>query len=86
MTFRPKTLAEWSAYTARIPCERLFEKVERANSITFVRQLKADGLAATEIKAVFEGFVRRLVECQELPPGGGYYDLRKILEELDRAT
>jgi hypothetical protein len=78
----PRTVAEWEAYVAALDGEELYEQVKGANSITFVNEIKSRGLNAKEIRAVFESFVRRLVACRELPPAGGYFDLRKIMGEL----
>lgn len=82
MSAEPKTVAEWEAHVAELNGEELYERVKGANSISFVNELRARGLNAKDVRAVFELFVRRLVELRELPPAGGYFDLRKMMGEL----
>ncbi len=82
----PHTFEEWSTYIDGLEPDRIYERVERANSVTFVRALREDGLGPKEIRGVFECFVRRIVANDELPPAGGYYDLRRMMDELGLAT
>lgn len=82
MNADPHTLEEWKTYIEGLEPEAMYKKVEHANSVTFVRHLKGDGLSPQEIRGVFEHFVRCIVANQDLPPSGGYYDLRKMVDEL----
>jgi hypothetical protein len=76
------TLDHWKTYIDGLEPEVVYSKAESANSVTFVRSLKKDGMSAKDIRGVFELFVRRIVANDDLPPAGGYYDLRKMVDEL----
>ena len=78
MATDPKTVPEWEAYIATLEGDELYDNAERANSITFVRALKAEGLSPKDIQAIFEAFVKHLDDQGELPPAGGYFDLRQL--------
>ncbi len=78
----PQSYEEWTAYVDGLAPDDVYTQAEQANSVTFVRTLKSGGLGPKEIRGVFECFVRRIVANEELPPAGGYYDLRQMMDEL----
>lgn len=82
MSADPTTFEEWTAYVDGLDAEVVFDRAESANSVAFVRTLKEQGLDAKQIRGVFECFVRRIVANDDLPPAGGYYDLRRLMDEL----
>jgi hypothetical protein len=74
----PTTLDEWKEHLDGLSGLPLRDKAQAANSMTFVKLLKADGYSPVEIESILVMIAKRLRADGQVPPLDGLYDYAEL--------